>query len=173
VNSEIIVAVRALEERDWESLRALRLKALRTEPGVFCALHADEAGKPESEWRTLTSNVLGGQRVFGLFDGDALVGLSGVFTDRADASGETALFAMSYIEPAYRGRGFARLFFEARLDWVRSRGAFKRVRVSHRRSNDISRRANQRYGFVETHAVERTWPDETQDDEVVYELDLR
>ena len=169
---EIAVAVRALVESDWESLRALRLKALQTEPGVFCAVHADEAGKPERDWRTLAGNELEGQRVFGLFDGDELVGLSAVFTDRADASGETAQFAMSYIEPAYRGRGFARLFYEARLDWARSRGTFKRIRVSHRRSNEVSRRANQPHGFVETQAVERAWPDGTQDDEVVYELDL-
>ena len=79
---------------------------------------------------------------------------------------------MSYIEPAYRGRGFARLFYEARLDWARSRGAFKRIRVSYRRSNEVSRRANQRYAFAETDALQRMWPDGMQDDEVVYELDL-
>lgn len=148
------VVVCELRESDWEDLRSLRLKALRTEPGAFHAAYADEAGRPADEWRILATNEGEGQRVFGLFDGYTLVGLTAVFTDLADPVGETAVFAMSYIEPEYCGRGF------------------KKIRVSHRRSNVVSRRAIQRHGFVEKEALQKTWPDGTRDDEVIYELCL-
>lgn len=139
---------------------------------MFCSRFADEVQKTDDDWRTLVRNDSDRQRVFGLFDGDTLIGMSAIFTYRDDPTGETAVLAMSYIEPGYRGRGLARLLYEARLDWARSTGRFKRARVSHRRSNERSRRANQRFGFVESDAIPSTWPDGGRDDEVVYHVAL-
>jgi RimJ/RimL family protein N-acetyltransferase len=135
--------------------------------------YADEVTRSEDEWRALVRNDDDRLRVFGLFAGDELIGLTGVFTDRNDPSGQTAVLGMSYIAPPYRGRGLSRLFYEARLAWARANTKFRKVRVSHRRSNEASGRANRRYGFVQLGVVERVWPDGSNDDEIHYELDLR
>jgi RimJ/RimL family protein N-acetyltransferase len=163
--------IRPLGESDWAIFRAIRLEALRTEPHVYTSRYDVEVLYTDDEWRSL---VCGDERrrLFGLFDGDGLIGITGVFASRDDPSGKTAVLAMSYIVPAYRGKGLSRLLYQARLDWLRSNPSFDRVRVSHRRSNAPSRRANQQFGFAQTGIRETTWPDGTVEDMIVYEMPL-
>jgi RimJ/RimL family protein N-acetyltransferase len=165
------VTLRPLRASDWKSLREIRLGALRTEPGVFLSTFDLESMKSDEEWRSLAE---GDERhqLFGLFDGQTLAGITAVFTDRDDPTGETALLAMSYISPKFRGQGFSRMFYQARLEWARAKPQFVRVRVSHRRSNETSRRANQRFDFRETGTLETFWPDATTEDAILYELPI-
>jgi len=58
----------------------------------------------------------------------------------------------------------------ARLAWIRSQGVLRRIIVSHRASNEVSRRAIERHGFLPTRSAPRTWPDGTVEDELFYEL---
>jgi RimJ/RimL family protein N-acetyltransferase len=162
--------IRPLEQSEWEKFKELRLFALRTEPGMFCSTYAGEAAYDDQEWRDTISGH--GNQVFGLFDGDRLVGLTAVYTNDDDASGSTATLAMSFIHPDYRGRGLARMLYDARLAWIKAQPHFKRITVSHRKSNDVSRKANQPHGFVQTGTRSRTWPDGITDDELLYELTL-
>jgi GNAT superfamily N-acetyltransferase len=108
--------------------------------------------------------------VFGLFDAGHLIGITAVFRSREDPSGETALLGMSFIAPEYRGRGLSRLLYKARLEWIRTKGLFKRVVVSHRASNGASRRAIERHGFLPTRCAARIWPDGITEDEIFYEM---
>jgi RimJ/RimL family protein N-acetyltransferase len=167
--SEILI--RALQPADWESFRELRLHALRTEPGKFFAAHADEVDKPPEEWRQTIAGP--GHQVFGLHDGAHLVGITAAFTWREDPSGQTAILAMSFIRAEYRGKGLSNLLYQARLDWIRAQPQFKRIVVSHRESNDASRKAIHRHGFVFVKRAERTWPDGATEDELSYELRLK
>jgi RimJ/RimL family protein N-acetyltransferase len=82
------------------------------------------------------------------------------------------MFVMSYLLPEYRGRGLSSAFYEARLAWLRERPRYTSVVVSHRQSNEPSRRANQRFGFVPVGSVPTQWPDGTVEDEATYELRL-
>jgi RimJ/RimL family protein N-acetyltransferase len=164
------VTVRPLERSEWRMLRDLRLFALQTEPGVFASSYAREATLAQEQWLELMQGP--DRQVFGAFDGDRLVGITGVAPFRDDPSGETAMLVMSYLLPEYRRRGLSALFYDERFRWLREHPQFKRVVVYHRRSNEASRRANQRYGFVLTHAEPTTWPDGTVEDEVHYELPL-
>jgi RimJ/RimL family protein N-acetyltransferase len=164
------IAIRPLAPDQWRAFRGIRLEALQTEPGVFSMSYAEEVERPEADWREIIASA--NHKVFGLFDEARLIGITAVFRDRDDPSGDTALFAMSYIEPDYRGRGLSERFYTARLAWVRAHGGFKRVHVSHRASNEASRRANQRHGFVRTRAESKRWPDGSTEDNVHYELML-
>ena len=166
-----MIEVRQLHPDDWQRYRDIRLEALATEPGVYVASHAEAVVRPESAWRERLVSEDGA--VFGLFDDDVLVGLTGVLRDSTDCSGKTAVLVMSFIAPAYRRRGLATMFYDARLAWLRRHPRFTRVVVSHRRSNEASRRANHRHGFAFTHAESRTWPDGAHEDELHYELRLR
>lgn len=164
--------IRPLDRADWEIFRELRLHALKTEPGKFASTHDAEATLPPEEWQeTITGSPP--YQVFGLFDGERLIGITAAFTWREDPTGETALLAMSFIREEYRGRGLSRLLYEARLGWIRQQPKFKRIVVSHRESNEISRAANQRHGFVAFKRVPHEWPDGTTEDEIFYELRIR
>lgn len=111
-------------------------------------------------------------QAFGLFDGEQFIGITAVFTDRGDASGATAHLAMSFIKPEYRGKGFSRMLYGARLEWVAAHPKFNKIVVSHRASNEASRRANQRYGFMPTGSEPHLWPDGETEDQVFYEKRL-
>jgi RimJ/RimL family protein N-acetyltransferase len=162
--------VRPLDLGDWAELRRVRLEALRSEPGAFHSNYAREAAHADNDWRDLI--VAPSQRLFGLFVGGALVGISAVFTDRNDPSGRTALFGMSYIQPDYRGRGYAALLHRARLDWTRTQPQFRIIRVSHRASNAASGRAIVRSGFACVGRETRVWPDGVAEDELLYEMPI-
>ena len=164
------ISIRALDPDEWRMLRDFRLHALRSAPHAFALSHDACAAWTEGTWRAEISAPT--HQIFGLFDGEKLIGITAAFTWRGDPTGQTALLAMSYIEPDYRGRGLSNTLYDARLAWIRSCRRFRVARVSHRASNEASRRANQRHGFVKRGSEPFTWPDGTVEDEVHYELTL-
>lgn len=168
------ISIRPLHVDEWERLRDIRLAALKTEPKVFLSGYNDEAGHTPERWQSWLNNPA--HCIFGLFRGNDIIGMTSVFTDKSDPSGQTAKLATSFIMPEYRGQGLARTLYEARLQWVAAQPQFKKVIVSHRASNEASRRSNQAWGFKETGRESTTWPDGTVEDDVQYELpvnDLR
>jgi RimJ/RimL family protein N-acetyltransferase len=165
------ISIRALNQADWAAFRELRLRALRTEPGKFFASYSEEVGKAPDEWQQTIAGSA--HQVFGLFDDQRLIGITAVFTWREDPTGETAILAMSFILPEYRGRGASKLLYRARFDWIRAQPQFKRIVVSHRESNQPSRKAIEHHGFLFLKRTERTWPDGTTEDELSYELRVR
>jgi RimJ/RimL family protein N-acetyltransferase len=162
--------VRALAVAEWNVFRNLRLMALKDAPGVFATSYGEAEKRAPETWQSLVSGPA--NQIFGLFDGEHLVGITGVFAWPDDASGETATLVMSYIVPAYRGRGLSGLLYTAALKWTRAHPQFKRVIVAMRASNAASRRACERHGFAPLRTATRTWPDGASEDEVVYELRL-
>ena len=164
------IAIRALESSEWEVFRDLRLHALQSAPGVFAARHDAVVAWSPDDWRAEIQGL--DHQVFGLFDDTQLIGITAAFTWRGDPTGETALLAMSFILPAYRGRGLSRLFYEARLAWISAQPQFRRILVSHRQSNEASRRANQRHGFTWTQTLPQSWPDGQTEDELFYQREI-
>jgi len=165
------ITIRALDSTEWAVFRDFRLQALKAAPGVFGSSYETEATRTSEEWRDTVTGP--GHQVFGLFDGEHLIGITAAFTWREDPSGETALLAMSFILPEYRGRGLSRLLYEARLDWIRKHAQFKRAVVFHRQSNEASRRANERHGFRPTGRAPHAWPDGATEDEIFCELRIQ
>ena len=164
--------IRPFDPSEWEAFRDLRLKALKTEPAVFTATYERSSQLTAEHWRHYMRRDAT-QQVFGLFDGDRLIGITAAFRFRGDPTGETAILAMSYIEPEYRGRGLSSMLYQARLDWIRAQPHFTRVIVGHRESNEVSKRANQRFGFEYIGRETHLWPDGVTEDELLYELNIR
>ena len=162
--------IRPLDPSEWEMFRDFRLNALQAAPGVYSGRYEDSLARTPEKWRAMVSGT--DHQVFGLFDGRVLVGITAVFQSDGDSTSASAMLAMSFILPAYRGRQLSRLFYETRLAWVRARPRFRRVLVSVRASNTASQRANRRYGFIETGRAPRAWPDGTTEDEILFELQI-
>ena len=159
---------RALSADEWKIFRDLRLQALLADPGVYGTRHADAVQRSEAEWRGTVSGST--NQSFGLFVQGELVGITSVFQWPEDSSGTTAILASSWIAPAHRGRGLTRLLYAVRLEWIRAHGGFNRVVVAHRQSNEPSRRAILRHGFVPFRRRTHDWPDGRTEDEQYYAL---
>lgn len=159
--------VRRLLPDDHVLYQGVRLRALATDPEVFSSNLSRESALPEKHWRLRLQDEKVG--IFGVFDGDEIVGMTGIAIDNDDPM--CAFLWGSWLEPEVRGRGLSREMYRARIDWARVKG-LARVVVSHRRSNLPSMRANQQFGFRTTHRVQRSWPDGTVEDELHYQLDL-
>lgn len=109
--------------------------------------------------------------MFGIFDGDRLVGITAAFRHRDDPSGETGGLGMTWLDPAVRGRGGGRVIYDCRLAWARAQG-FKRVTVGHRDGNEPSRRSMLAAGFRPIGRRPYVWPDGAEADDIKYELVL-
>ena len=161
------VNVRLLHEDDWQTLRAIRLEALQTDPHAFGSTFEREAEFSEGDWRSwLATSELG---IFGIFKGATLIGMTGV---RLIPEGREASLWGSWIRPDERGAGLSRLLYEARFGWARETGQCDAITVSHRASNIASREANQKHGFVYTHTTMTAWPDGQAGDQLFYRLAL-
>lgn len=163
------VAVRQLRPDDWIALREVRLSALRDRPGSFATTAEAVEAVTEEDWRQFLDNRQ--QAAFGLFAETSLIGITAIFTDRDDPSAATGLLGMTWLNPAWRGKGLSRLIYEVRMEWARAR-ALTRVRVSHRDGNEPSRRAMIAHGFAYVGRTSVQWPDGHEADEIHYELRL-
>lgn len=158
-------AIRRLTVDDWCANRAIRLEALRAFPGNYFTSLAEAEARSDDEWRAQLMHAT--LVIFGLFDGFDLAGITAIAREDAD----TASLAMSYLRASYRGRGLSAMLYAARLDWARAHGV-RRVLVSHRASNEPSRRAILAHGFRMIGARPHRWPDGVVEDDVQYVLDL-
>lgn len=161
------ITCRPLNGDQWQVFSAMRLEAVRNYPNFFGGHYHDELKLGEAQWRGWIASDT--SRMFGLFDGTELIGITGIVSDREDKTGRTALLISSYIKPEYRGRGLSSLLYQARIDYARAHPLWNRMVVSHRDTNETSRRANQRHGFTFTHRISKDWPDGTTGDNVFYE----
>jgi RimJ/RimL family protein N-acetyltransferase len=164
------IRTRALTTQDWKTFRQIRLRALQEHPDVYLASYKDAATRTEREWAEMLDGK--GKCIFGLFDGDKIIGLAAIFTLREDPSGQSGVLAMDYIDPLYRGRRLSKLLYEARIDWAKQHPSFRRLVVSHREGNEASRHANQSFDFKFIGKEEVSWPDGTKAPDYTYELDL-
>lgn len=157
--------IRQFTIADKEIYKQIRLESLQREPAVFGSSYKREVAFEETEWENRLNNPNSGS--FGLYYGDILIGTTGILIPQPG----TALLIASYIRKEHRGKGLSRLLYQTRIDWARNQG-IKSIVVSHRKSNLLSRAANQHFGFRYTHEEMTTWPDGQEEENVYYCLEL-
>lgn len=151
----------------WEEYKSIRLEALKTNPEMFGSNYAKEVAYSQNDWLSFLEND--SRAMFALYHDKSLVGLSGVTLKKDDAT--TAVLFASFIKLSHRGNGLSKLFYQVRIDWARQKKCGSLI-VSHRAGNELSKAANQRFGFTYTHAEEVSWPDGVRADELMYKLEL-
>lgn len=163
------ISSRKLNEEDWQIFRDLRLKALKAMPSIFITTHAEEAKVSEEEWKTRLSTERGS--LFGLFDADRLVGITGSFRWLKSPE-DTVLFGMSYIEPEYRNQGLSKMIYAPRFAWARAQSGIDRIIIGHREGNEASKAAILKWGFRFYEKEEITFGDGSRAYDHRYELNL-
>jgi GNAT superfamily N-acetyltransferase len=130
--------VRHARPKDWERLKAIRLRALRDSPDAFCTTYDEAAALHDRVWieRSSTDPEEGASASFLALDGDEGVGLAvGVLCD------DHRLDVVSvFVIPSYRGTGIAHELMDVVEDWGRRRGsciAVLDVEASNRRAGSF------------------------------------
>lgn len=162
------IHIRTLQPEEWKIFRDMRLHALKTEPGVYGSTHQNAANESDESWKSLLTSQK--TVIFGLFDGQKLIGITGAFPSWGDPA--HCFFGMSYILPPYRGQKLSHKLFKARIEWAKSHPDYKKIVICHRDSNTLSALTIQRFGFTRTGTKTTIWPDGVQAPEFEYELDL-
>ncbi|MDE1153029.1 MAG: GNAT family protein [Micavibrio sp.] len=165
------VELRLFEPDEWPMYKAVRLKALQSDPSVFGSNYGREVVYTDADWRERVENA--NQGIFGVFHYGDIIGMTGVAVAKDDPSGTTAILWGSWLEKLWRGKGISEKMYQARIGWALAHPAIKRINVAHRQSNIASKQANQKHGFVFTHLAHHTWPDGTDEPEVFYTLLLK
>jgi RimJ/RimL family protein N-acetyltransferase len=161
-------AVRLLTPSDWHVFKTVRLAALAADPQAFGASHAKESAISDVEWRERLSAP--GTAVFIAAEGAAAAGMAGLSCDHDRP--EKAVFWGLWLAPGHRGCGLAAHLQAAALDWATHHG-INVLRLSHRASNDASRRfaVTQGYALTETQGA-YAWPDGVTEPRLIYELKI-
>jgi ribosomal protein S18 acetylase RimI-like enzyme len=142
-----VVDVRRVRLDEWRELREVRLRALADAPDAFGTTHAEAVARPDSWWRGWAERSASeaGQAMFLAREGDALVGVAGIFGDRRRFD----VISM-WTDPAHRGKGVASALLGAAVAFAGDAPVF----LSVTEGNDGARRLYERHGFVATGAVE-------------------
>lgn len=137
--------IRRIDEKDWERLRDVRLRALSTDPAAFIETHENAASHPDDRWRERATPT-DRQASFAYERAGRFDGLVSCFL--ADDPAPAFLVAM-WVAPDLRGTGAARALVEAVLRWAREAGA-ARVCLSVEGDNPRAARLYEKCGFAET-----------------------
>lgn len=129
------MTVRRLTDDDWH-----HLKDHYTAQWGEKVMRDFVGGDPDDrqQWQSKMAEFT----TFGLFDGAKMVGSTNISME-----GDTAVFAGSLIEDAYKGKGFSALLYEVRLNHLKDTGFDGRVITRIMEANEPSTRAAQRHGF--------------------------
>ncbi len=158
--------VAPVEERDWETMRSIRLRALADSPSSFGSTLAREEAFPEATWRERARGTATTRLFMAWLDG-AAIGIAGVF-DEGDG---TVQVVSVWVDPSHRGRGVANDLTAAALDFAGRNGvAIARLWVTD--GNATARRLYERFGFTPT-GRHQALPSDPSLQEHEMQLDLR
>ncbi|KVC84978.1 GNAT family N-acetyltransferase [Burkholderia ubonensis] len=106
-----MITIRLLDAADAALFQSLRLRAVETSPTSFLPTRDEEAGVSIAEFAARITPTPS-QAVFGAFEDDTLVGITGVRRDARTKVAHKATIWGVFVDPAYRGRGIAQSLLE-------------------------------------------------------------
>lgn len=107
-----MITVRQLLPDDAERFKSLRLLAAETSPTAMWPTRDEELAKPIEQVRQRIEGT-STQAVFGAFDGESLIGITGVRREPLVQVGHKATIWGVFVTPAYRGQSIARALLSA------------------------------------------------------------
>jgi RimJ/RimL family protein N-acetyltransferase len=161
------ISIRRFDADDWEILKRIRLEAVKAHSDVFLINYEDSLKLEDNYWIETVSDHDKGA-VYGLYDGDEVIGLTGVFRHR-DSPEDTAIFGMTYIREDYRGKGLSKSLYDTSMSWALAQKGIRRLVISHREGNEESKSSILRAGFKPYSSEEKTYGDGTNSISYSYE----
>jgi len=117
------MAIRIVQDEEWEKARDLRLRALADAPESFAASLAEEESLSESAWR---ERIARSDRVWFVeaTDDDEFVGMA-IGAGALDDPSKTAYLFGMWVEPGRRRAGIGKRLVETVIEWGRAGGAVR------------------------------------------------
>ncbi|MGP8445886.1 GNAT family N-acetyltransferase [Burkholderia vietnamiensis] len=107
-----MITIRLLDAADAAQFKSVRLRAIDTSPTSFLPTHAEEVGVPLEAFAARIAPTHE-RAVFGAFDGESLIGTTGVYRDaRAKVAHKATIWGV-FVDAAYRGRGVAQTLLDS------------------------------------------------------------
>jgi ribosomal protein S18 acetylase RimI-like enzyme len=141
------MAVRLVNDEEWEEARELRLRALADVPEAFLSSYEDEKHLSEAEWR---ARVAPSDDRAWFVEASAAREFAGMIAVAffGDSRETASLFGM-WVEPERRRTGIGRRLVEAGVEWARAAGA-SRVELEVNESLKPAAGLYRACGFVPT-----------------------
>lgn len=119
------LTVRRIRPDEAETFWALRLRALRECPEAFGASFEEDAALPMETVRARLGS--GSQVVLGAFDGERLVGVTGLWREERRKLAHKAVVWGMYVQPESRSRGIGRRLLTALIEEGRKMEGVERL----------------------------------------------
>ncbi|MBC7378786.1 MAG: GNAT family N-acetyltransferase [Burkholderiaceae bacterium] len=138
--------IRRLQPSDASAYRELRLRALREHPEAFTSSFEEEAEKPvETSKRRLAEST--GNKFWGAFLDDALVGMVGLDREQRIKNHHKATLVGMYVAPEAGRRGIGQALVDALLAQARA-GGIELLLLTVTHGNATARELYARCGFA-------------------------
>ena len=147
--------VRILEAGDVEAFRTLRLAALRECPTAFSSSYEEECDIPLAH----SAKRMAPDRdhvIFGAFDGEQLVGSTGLAREGPRKLAHKAVIWGVYVAPAFRQRGIGRMLLQHALAHAAALPGLRRVILGANAANPAAIALYKSVGF-EAFGLERAF----------------
>jgi GNAT superfamily N-acetyltransferase len=110
-----MVEIRRSTEQDWQTLKSVRLAALREAPYAFGSTYEKERQWDDDKWREWASWGQQGEQevIFLAYDASGPVGMVGAFREE-----DAVLLIAMWVAPTARRQGVGRALVEAVVSWA-------------------------------------------------------
>jgi ribosomal protein S18 acetylase RimI-like enzyme len=115
-----LVNIRQLKENDAEALWRLRLSALETDPISFGEAPEELRKMTVEEYASRLQSGGTGNFVFGAFEGEALVGMTGFYRETAVKRRHKGWIWGVFVSPSARGKGVGRALLGQVIETAKS-----------------------------------------------------
>ncbi len=137
--------IRRLLPADAAAFLALRLAALRECPSAFSSSYEEECETPLAEVEARFAP--GGRKLFGAFDGEALVGIAGAGRETSLKTRHKGYIRSVYVAPSHRGTGLGKQLFEHALAFACAMDGVEQVHLTVTAGNVAAVALYERLGF--------------------------
>ena len=144
-----MVEIRQISSADVQAYKAVRLRALQSDPDAFESTYERELSLLDDEWLARCTRAERGEDGIGFiaWQQDQPIGLIGCFD--FGTPGEVLIVSM-WIAPEARRQGVASRLIHHAIDWARSRTQTTRVTLEVGDANASAIAFYERLGFVDT-----------------------
>ncbi|HZU81907.1 MAG TPA: GNAT family N-acetyltransferase [Polyangiaceae bacterium] len=139
--------VRPLGPEDAPAFRAVRLRALETDPASFLSSYEEEAPRSMEEFAARLRGEDPAVRVVGAFRGHALVGTLGFYRHAPLKARHRASLWGMYVAPEERRRGVGRALVDEALRLLRAVGTVEQAELNVAVVAEAARRLYASVGF--------------------------